>query len=85
MGWNRKVMNKRVDTRIKLIDQDVADIILMLKFVIEGTGGEHDENVRARKLMKRFLSFIENSPTRKSAISSLIKEDISRIRLDSLM
>ena len=46
-------MNKRVETRIKLIDQDVADIILMLKFVIEGTGGEHDENVRARKLMKR--------------------------------
>ena len=74
-----------IDTRIKLIDQDVANIILVLKFVIEGTGGDHDENVRARKLMKRFMSFIDNSPIRKTAISSLIKEDISRIRLDNLM
>ena len=77
-------MNKRVDTRIKLIDQDVADIILMLKFVIEGTGGEHDENVRARKLMKRFLSYMKLSK-RDSSISTLIREDIDRIRLDSLM
>ena len=75
---------RNIDNRIKLIDQDIADIVLVLKFVIEGTGGNHDENIRARKLMKRFTSYIETSQ-RKSAISSLLREDICRIRLDSLM
>ena len=45
-----KMNNERnIDNRIKLIDQDIADIVLVLKFVIEGTGGNHDENIRARR------------------------------------
>ncbi len=72
------------ENRVRLVDTDLADLILILKFVITGTGAEHTDNIRAKKLMKRFLSHIELSK-RGSAISSLIQEDISRIRLDDLI
>jgi len=75
---------RNIDNRIKLIDKDLADLILVMKFVIQETGAEHDENIRAKRLMKRFLSYMKLSK-RDSSISTLIREDIDRIRLDSLM
>lgn len=70
-----------IDNRVKLIDKDIADLILVLKFVITGTGATHDENIRAKRLMKRFTNYLKLSK-RDSAISSLIQEDMSRIKLD---
>ena len=70
--------------RMRLSDRDISDCVLALKFIITGTGAEHDENIRAKKLMKRFIEHIETSD-RTSSVSSLIKEDVGRISLDSLM
>ena len=73
-----------IDNRVKLIDKDIADLILVLKFVIQGTGATHDENIRAKRLMKRFTNYLKLS-RRDSAISSLIREDMSRVKLDDLI
>ena len=77
-------MTHNKDNRIKLIDKDIADLIFVLKFVITGTGATHDENIRAKRLMKRFINYLKLSK-RNSAVSSLIKEDISRVKLDDLI
>ena len=38
--------------RIRLSDKEVADVIKLCEFVITSLGGTHDENIRARKVLK---------------------------------
>ena len=71
--------------RIRLADREVADILLLCKFVIEGTGANHDSNIIARLLMKRFIQHCESSSERGARVSELLEYDISRTNLDSLM
>ena len=71
--------------RIRLADREVADIILLCKFVIEGTGANHDCNIIARLLMKRFIQHCESSSERGARVSDLLKQDISRISLEDMM
>lgn len=71
--------------RIRLSDNDVADTILLCKFVIEGTGANHECNLMARLIMKRFIQHCEQSPERGARVSELLEYDSSRTKLDSLM
>ena len=71
--------------RIRLSDKEVADVIKLCEFVIKGTGGSHDENIRARAVLKKFIIHCESSQTRGMNVSSILKEDVSRISLEDLM
>ena len=71
--------------RIRLSDKEVADVIKLCEFVITSLGGTHDENIRARKVLKKFIIHCESSQTRGMNVSSILKEDVSRISLEDLM
>ena len=71
--------------RIRLSDKEVADVIKLCEFVITSLGGSHDENIRAKKVLNKFVKHCETSQTRGTNVSSILKEDVSRISLEDLM
>ena len=71
--------------RIRLADREVADILLLCKFVIKGTGANHDCNIIARLLMKRFIQHCESSSERGARVSELLKYEKSRTSLEDMM
>lgn len=71
--------------RIRLADREVADILLLCKFVIKGTGANHDCNIIARLLMKRFIQHCESSSERGARVSELLEYDKSRTSLEDMM
>ena len=93
--WNRQTLfdltlktsggREMSNERIRLSDREVADILLLCKFVIEGTGANHECNNMARLLMKRFIQHCESSSERGARVSELLEYDTSRTKLDSLM
>ena len=71
--------------RIRLADREVADILLLCKFVINETGANHDCNIIARLLMKRFIQHCESSSERGARVSELLKYEKSRTSLEDMM
>ena len=71
--------------RIRLADREVADILLLCKFVIKETGANHDCNIIARLLMKRFIQHCESSSERGARVSELLEYDKSRTSLEDMM